>query len=97
MQMAWEADVIEIVLWICFIAGVLYGLDTLLLWMEAKGWLYYRKVKRKSSGIADVFIVGDAFNPGARHMGEARQERAGEEDEDDGEDEGQRKPEDRVA
>ncbi len=88
---------IEIVLWICFIAGVLFGLDTLLLWMEAKGWLYYRKVKRKSSGVADVFIGADFLNPGARHMGEARQERAGEEDEDDGDDEGKRKPEDRVA
>lgn len=87
----------EIALWICFIVGVLFGLDTLLLWMEAKGWLYYRKVKRKSSGAPAILEIGSIFDPASRSAVEAREERAGEEDEDDGDDEGKRKPEDRVA
>lgn len=88
---------LEIFLWI--LAGVagLILLDWLLLWMEAKGWVYYRKVKRKGgASMADVLLGGNVFDPGAHHMHEARDERPGEEDEDDGEDEGKRRPEDRL-
>ena len=88
---------LQIVLWILVaVAGVIL-LDQLFLWMEAKGWVYYRKVKRKGGGAADIFIGADIFNPGARYLQEARQERAGEADEDDGDDEGKRKPEDRLT
>jgi hypothetical protein len=88
---------LEIFLWI--LAGVagLILLDWLFLWMEAKGWIYYRKVKRKGgASMADVLLGGNVFDPGAHHMHEARDERPGEEDEDDGDDEGKRKPEDRL-
>ena len=87
----------EITLWICFIAGVLFGLDTLLLWMEAKGWLYYRKVKRKSSGAGGFLDASSAFEPCARFGAEAQEERAGEEDDDDGDDDARRKSEDRLT
>lgn len=87
----------DIFLWVLTgIAGLIL-LDRLFLWMEAKGWVYYRKVKRKSPvSMADVFLGGNVFDPGVRHLLEARDERAGEEDEDDGDDEGKRKPGDRV-
>jgi hypothetical protein len=90
--------VLEIVLWVLAgIAGLIL-LDQLFLWMERKGWVYYRKVKRKSPvSMADVFLGGNVFDPGAHHMHEAREERAGEEDEDDGDDETKRKPEDRLS
>lgn len=89
---------LEIFLWICLVVGVLYGLDLLFLSMEAKGWVYYRKVKRgSSSGVGDMLTGSDIFNPGASRVQEARQERAGEEDEDNGDDDGRRKPSDRVA
>lgn len=87
---------LEIVLWILVALAGLILLDQLFLWMEAKGWIYYRKAKRKS-GAGDIFIGADIFNPGAHHLHEARQERAGEEDEDDGEDERRRKAEDRLT
>ena len=45
---------------------------------------------------ADILLGGNVFDPGVRHMHEAREERAGEEDEDDGDDEGKRKAEDRL-
>ncbi len=88
---------LEIALW--SLAGVtgLILLDQVCLWMERKGWVYYRKVKRKSPvSMADIFLAGNVFDPGARHMHEAREERHGEEDEDDGEDENERQPGDRV-
>jgi hypothetical protein len=87
---------LEIVLWTLVVIAGLILLDRLFLWMEAKGWIYYRKVKRQGSA-ADILIGADIFNPGARHAAEARQERPGEEDEDDGDDEGKRKPEDQVG
>jgi hypothetical protein len=85
----------EIVLWILAgVAGLLL-LDQLFLWMERKGWVYYRKVKPKS-GWGDVFVGSDIFNPGARHLQEARQEHVNE-DEDDGDDDRKRKAEDRLS
>jgi hypothetical protein len=66
--------------------------------MEAKGWVYYRKVKRKgAASMADVLLGGNVFDPGVRHMHEARDERPGEEDEDDGDDDGHRKSEDQIS
>ena len=87
---------IEVALWICFAVGVLYGLHTLFLWMETKGWLYYRS-KRPSSGATSILEVAAILDPSARAAVEARQERAGEEDEDSGDDDGQSKAADRVA
>ena len=86
---------LEIALWIAGLAAGLFLLDRLFLWMETKGWIYYRKVKSKSSA-ADVLIGSDFLNPGARYLQEAREERAGEEDEDDGDDEAKRSREDRL-
>ena len=53
-------------------------LDQLFLWMERKGWVYYRKVKRKGAppSMADVLLGGNVFDPGVRHLHEARDERA---------------------
>ena len=86
---------LEIALWACAAIAGLILLDQLFLWMEAKGWVYYRKVKRKG-GWGDVFLGGNVFDPGARNLQEARQEHANE-DEDDGDDDGKRRDKDRVS
>lgn len=83
--------------WIIIFLVGLFALDRLLLWMEARGWIYWRKAKRKGSGGADIFAAMSFTDPGARHAVEARQERAGEEDEDDGDDDRKRSPDDRVS
>jgi len=89
---------LEIALWILVGVAALIGLDQLGLWMERKGWLYYRNVKRKGgASMADVLLGGNVFDPGAHHMHEARDERAGEVDEDDGDDDGKRKSGDIVS
>ena len=90
---------LEIVLWILVgIAGLIL-FDQLCLWMERKGWVYYRKVKRTGAppSMADVFLGANVFDQSVRHLHEAREERDGEEDENDGDDEGKRKPEDRLS
>ncbi len=86
---------LQIILWILLGAGVLLVLDRLLLWMEAKGWIYWRKVKRKGSA-AGIFLGGNVFDPGAAHLAEAIEEHVIAE-EDDGDDDDKRKPEDQVT
>jgi len=86
---------LETALWACAAIAGLILLDQLFLWMEAKGWVYYRKVKRKGS--AGDILTGFGFtDPGTRHLEEARREHVLE-DEDDGDDEGNRKQSDRVS
>jgi hypothetical protein len=89
----------DIVIWIGGLVAGLFVLDRLLLWMEAKGWIYWRKVKRKSSGgglRGGLLGFNAMFEPGAHHTAEAQQEQEVE-DEDDGDDDGQRPPEDRLT
>jgi hypothetical protein len=86
---------LDIALWIAGIAIALIALDRLLLWMEARGWIYWRKVKSKSSG-GDVLTGFGFTDPGTRHLEEARREHVAE-DEDDGVDDGQRKNTDRLT
>ena len=85
----------EILLWILFAFGALYALDQLGLWMEARGWLYYRKKKRTGSA-SSIFTGGDVFDPGTRHLETALEERVLE-DEDDGDDDGRRTSGDRIS
>lgn len=85
----------EIVFWIAGGAVALFVLDRLFLWMEARGWIYWRRIKRKGSG--GGYLLGpDVFDPGKRHLEDAREERAVEEQE-DGDDDGRRKKSDRVT
>jgi hypothetical protein len=86
---------LEIFLWALVVVAALIGLDRLFLWMEEKGWVYYRK-KKSSVGMGDIFLSGNAFDPGAKHLQEARQEKTQEEEE-DGDDDDKRKDEDRVS
>lgn len=83
-------------IWIVGIAAALFALDRLGLWAEAKGWVYWRKVKRKGSAGGGLIGLSGIFDPGARHLAEAREDHQ-QEDEDDGDDDGQRKPDDQVS
>jgi hypothetical protein len=79
-------------MWLALILAALYPLHRLLVWMESKDWIYYRR-KRKSGA---VFLeIAAIIDPGARHVLEARKEIAAAED--DGDDDDSRTPEDQVA
>ncbi len=85
----------DILLWITGILVALFALDRLMLWMEARGWIYWRKVKRKGAG--GGYLLGpDVFDPGKRYLEEAREEQT-QEDEEDGDDDSKRKRGDRVT
>lgn len=85
----------DVLFWIAGLALALFALDRFFLWMEARGWIYWRKVKRNGAG--GGFLLGpDIFDPGKRYLEEAREEQA-QEDEEDGDDDGKRKAGDRVT
>jgi hypothetical protein len=86
---------LEIFLWILVVVAALIGLDRLFLWMEERGWVYYRK-KKSSVSAGDAFLSGNPFDPGSQHLMQARQEQTQEEEE-DGDDDDKRKDEDRVS
>lgn len=58
---------------IAAIVVVLLILDRLALWMESRGWIYWRRSKGSGGGsgpsLLELNIMGD---PGARHIHEAR-------------------------
>jgi hypothetical protein len=88
---------IDVIAWLGAGALGAVALDRLLLWMEAKGWIYWRKVKRKGGGgaAAALISINAVYDPSAHHTAEAREEQEME-DEDDGDDDGQRPASDRL-
>lgn len=69
----------RVLLWIGLAATValaVYALDRLALWMEERGWLYYRKTKRRTGAdLGNAFLEIQAMvDPGKKHVLEARRE-----------------------
>jgi hypothetical protein len=85
----------DIALLVVLGAAALFALDRLFLWMERRGWVYWRKSKRRGGG-GDVLTGFGFMDPGTQHLDEARREHVIAE-KDDGDDDGQRKKSDRVT
>jgi hypothetical protein len=65
-----------VILIIVGVIGGLIALDRLLLWMEAKGWIYWRKVKPRGGGLAVGLMAMQQFiEPDVRHVREERDQR----------------------
>lgn len=58
------------------LGAVLYWLDRLLLWMERRGWVYWRMTKRSTGpGVGNALLeIQTLMQPAARHLLELRQE-----------------------
>ncbi len=65
--------------WLLLLPG-LYALHRLGLWMEAKGWIYYRKAKGGGAMAGILQDLEQHVRPQIRHVKEAKQEQPGEED-----------------
>lgn len=66
----------DVALWIVGIVAALWALDRLSLWAEAKGWIYYRKTKKRRGGMGDAFMdVSSIINPSASYVREAHEAR----------------------
>lgn len=67
--------------WLIAVALALYALHRLALWMESRGWLYYRKHKRGSAAMGSVMLeIQSFYRPSVEHVIEQRQEEQREED-----------------
>ena len=54
----------------------LFALDRLGLWMETRGWVYWRKLKPKGGGLAaGLRAFHELVEPQVRHVVEDREER----------------------
>lgn len=74
---------IRSLVWLVGMAAVLYGLHRLALWMEQRGWIYYRNTRHGSSGsLGNAFLhVQSILEPGKRHVLEQRLDEAREDEE----------------
>ncbi len=72
----------KLLLVLVMIAGVLFALDRFALWMESRGWIYYRRRKPSTSTLGNAFLqVQSLLEPGKSTLLEIRQEEQVEEDE----------------
>jgi len=73
---------VKIVLWLLVVGLALLALDRVGLWMERRGWIYYRRRKPASSALGNAFLEVQALlEPEKRTLLELRQEEPHEEDE----------------
>jgi hypothetical protein len=64
------------------IVGGLFALDRFALWMESRGWIYYRRRKPSTSTLGNAFLqVQSLLEPEKRTLLEVRREEQVEEDE----------------
>ncbi len=67
--------------WLAGIALGLYALHRLALWMESRGWIYYRKHKRGTAAMGSVMLeIQSFYRPSVEHVIEQKQEERREED-----------------
>jgi hypothetical protein len=59
----------------------LWLLDRLGLWLEDRGWLYYRKIKPTTSAMSAWVGLQQFIEPGVKHVVQMGQERRSEDDE----------------
>jgi len=54
----------KLVLWGIVVAVAIFLLDRLLLWMESRGWLYYRRTKSRGGASLYHFLdIHKIYNP----------------------------------
>jgi hypothetical protein len=67
---------------VCAVAVVLYALHRTALWLESRGWLYYKNRTPSSSALGNAFLeVQTIVDPGKRHQLEIQRQDAVEQDE----------------
>ncbi len=70
---AWTIVMVFLAL-IC-LPATLYGLHRLCLWLEARGWLYYKHRKSGSSPASCFVALQNVLEPPARHVHHLKDEK----------------------
>ncbi len=76
------AGIMTTVVWVIGALGALWTLHRLALWMESRGWIYYRNARGSSGALGSAFLEVQAmFEPGTRHVIEMKRAERSEDDE----------------
>jgi hypothetical protein len=71
----------EKVLYLTLAAVALFLIDRLGLWLEDRGYIYYRKKSGSASAMGNAFLeIQSMVDPAAKHVLEMRQDEIGEQD-----------------
>jgi len=72
----------KLLIWGVAIAITAFALDRLMLWMESRNWIYYRRSKGGPRGaIYHTLEMHSIFDPGIKHVHEIQVKEEEEEDE----------------
>jgi len=72
----------KFLIWGVAIAVAAFALDRLMLWMESRNWIYYRRSKGGPRGaIYHTLEMHSIFDPGIKHVQEIQVQEEEEEDE----------------
>lgn len=67
---------LKLLVWLAIIAVAIFGLDRLLLAMESRGWIYYRRKKPGSSALGRVCLeVQQLLEPSKKYVIQIKEER----------------------
>jgi len=59
----------RVLLWLALIAAALYALHRLCLWMESRGWIYYRKSGGYSTRAGSAMLeIQSLLQPEKKHL-----------------------------
>lgn len=75
----------SVVLWgVALVVGLL-GLHRLALWMESRGWIFYRKTRASSGALGSAFLeIQSIAQPEKKYVLEMRQDQRAERDDNGG-------------
>ena len=72
----------KLLIWGLVTVAALVVIDRLLLWMESRNWIYYRRTKgRRGGGVYHTLEIHRVFDPGIEHVIEAEYHEEQEQDE----------------
>ncbi len=73
---------LRFVIWGAAVAVVAFAVDRLMLWMESRNWIYYRRSKAGPRGaLYHTLEMHSIFDPGIKHVQEIQVKEEEEEDE----------------
>jgi hypothetical protein len=73
---------LRIFLWLALIVGLLFAFDRLLLYMERRGCIYYRKKKSSPGSVGNAFLEIQKFlEPSKKYVLQIRKEEKREQEE----------------
>jgi len=66
---------LKIFLWLLLVAVAVFALDRLLLYMEKRGWIYYRKKKPSSSALSNACLeIQQLLEPSKKYVVEVKKD-----------------------